>query len=168
MKNKILLSEVKIFIRFKNTVFDCKLKHKVVAETTLWLSCTVPNQEPLAWVEKQWGIPTPLISEGTPLFVAQDTNVAEEILYNVIVVKGQSCPGSPLHAPVSSHTATNDVICHLLKKTHTKPTWDHFGSRDYMFTKLLSCDKISTHVQMKNCQITYKLAYSTVGFLALY
>lgn len=31
------------------------------------------------------------------------------------------CPGSLLHAPVFSHTAIDDVICHLLQKTlHTK------------------------------------------------
>lgn len=43
--------------------------------------------------------------------------MSEEILYNVIVEEGHSCPGSLLQALVSAHTATNDVICHPLQKT---------------------------------------------------
>lgn len=77
------------------------------------------NRSTLACVERQWGIPRALISDGAPLFVAQERNVSEETLYNAIVGESHSCPGSPLHALVSSHTATNDVICHPLQKTHT-------------------------------------------------
>ena len=72
-------------------------------------------------MERQRGIQRALISDGAPLFGALKKNVGEEILYNVIIGKGHSCPGSLLHGPVSSHAATNDVICRLQQPPTATP-----------------------------------------------
>lgn len=75
----------------------------------------------LAWVGRQWGIPRALISDGAPLFAAQETIVSEEILYNVSVGEGHSV----CFTLWCLHTlpATDDVIHHPLQKTpNTKTT----------------------------------------------
>lgn len=52
----------------------------------------------------QRGISKALISDGAPLFVALDRNMAEEILYNAIVRKGHCCP--------ERHASRSSVLTH--------------------------------------------------------
>lgn len=119
-----LLSKATTFILFPHFVFlipncNIRLLWKLLRDSVTGSQ----SKSTLACVERQWGIPRALISDGAPLFVSLERNVSEEILYNVIAREGHSCPGSLLHTPVSSHTATNDVICHPIQKTlPTKPT----------------------------------------------
>lgn len=90
----------------------------------------------------------------------QERNVAEEVQFNVTVGKGHPFPGNLLHTPVSSHTATNDVICGC---RYHKDKWEELV-RIHFWNKNIS-RKTSTVFPVSKSQIRL---YKFRSFIHLY
>lgn len=120
LKPVIMRTRKKHFTQHLHPLFDTKDPSSSYPLYTFWFQIVAPGCCGNCTVTFFWGRTAGAASmckKGTRnsqssyfFFRAQEGNVAEEVQLNVTVGKGHPCPGSLLHTPASSHTATNDVF----------------------------------------------------------